>query len=219
MGGYNQYDEAYDSYQGILEMIEDMPSEFLMIFVVALLVGVVIGLALGIMFYLFYSIGLSKMGKNRGMTKTFLAFIPIANSWFAGALSDHINAANGKRTNHRTTLLILNIISEVWAIAYLTVYFQRIFMGPASGVSAELLSQMALITDAISIVILVFFSITMYSIFKEYSPRCAVAFLVLSILFSFLNPIFIFAIRNKVGTSQQPKFYYPQPPVYPQQNQ
>ena len=214
----NQYSD-YASMQELMEIFGEMPKEFYAVFLGVLVIVAVFVLAVAVTVYLFSAIGLSKMGKNRGMTKNFLAFIPVANSWYIGALADHINAANGKRTNYRVTLLICMIIAEVMGLSYYIASYWQAFNMSTSSITSSIgaLSLLSIGYSVISIVYTVFFSIVLYIIFKEYSPRYAVLFLVLSIVFSFLAPIFIFAIRNKVGTSQQPKVYYQQPPVYPNQ--
>ncbi|MEI3416017.1 MAG: hypothetical protein V8Q43_00305 [Christensenellaceae bacterium] len=50
---------------------------------------------------------------------------------------------------------------------------------------------------ALGIILTVFTYITYYKVYRSCSPDNAVLFLVLSILFSFLTPFFLFACRNK----------------------
>jgi len=211
ISGYNS--DYYELMNELEDILEDLPSEMLGAVFAVLIVALIIALGLLVLIYLFTSIGLYRMGKNRGMTNAYLAFIPFASVYYLGALSDQINAANGKQTTHRVKILTFYLV--YLGCSFIGGMFQGVAMAMGSMGLVALTSLFSLATAAFSIVYIVFYYIALYTIFKEYSPKCAVAFLVLSIFFSITTPFFIFALRNKVGTSQQPKYYYPQPPVYP----
>ncbi len=210
-GSYNNYTDQLE------EILEELPTDMLGLILAVLLGVLIVWLAIVILVYLFMAIGLYRMGKNRGMTNAYLAFIPVADIYYLGALRDRINAANGKKTNYRVKLL------TVYLVHFGCIFFESLFQGMA--MASNMTAFMALTTifslasTGFMITYIVFYYIALYTVFKEYSPNHAVVFLVLSILFGITTPFFIFAIRNKVGTSQRPKYYYQQPPYYPQQYQ
>ncbi|MBQ7089721.1 MAG: hypothetical protein IJN82_01245 [Clostridia bacterium] len=213
--GYNN--EYYEALNEVENLLNEVPSEMLGVIIAVLLGMLVLVVALAVLFYLFTAFGLYRMGKNRGMTNAYLAFIPVADVYYVGALSDQINAANGKQTNIRVKLFSFYLV--YFGCNLISGLFQGFALATGMLQGAAFMSVFSLIVTAFSIVYTVFFYIALYAIYKEYSPNRAAAFLVLSILFSFTMPFFIFALRNKVGTSQQPKMYDPQQPIYPQQYQ
>ena len=142
----------------------------------------IICLLSGLIFYILQSIGLMKLAKRNNIKHSWLAFIPVANTYIHGkvAFEDKIKTF---------TLLGLKIISTASLNALLnTVLFYFNFNTTAITNNT--------MTHIISFVYMIFLFYALYQIFKKYSDK-AVIMLVFSILScGLLTPIFLFAIRN-----------------------
>ena len=143
-------------------------------------------LLIGLLAYILFALGLSRIAKLRGLDNSFLAWIPVAQSYLLGQVADDICSRQGKQTNYRTILLVLNIVSIAGGLI------------PIIG---------SLAAFGCSIAYVVFQAIALYAIYKDYSPDNAVIMLVTSIIFT-ISWIFLFAIRNKqpvtLGGGQYP---------------
>lgn len=134
--------------------------------------------------YIFKAIGFYTIAKRRGINNPWLAFIPLAQEYIMGDIYDNINAYKFKQTNYKILLLVLVLITST-SSGY-------------TNVSMFALSTFLFwVTSIVSIVFRVFSLIAIFNIFKEYSPKNAVLFLVLSICL-YVDFIFIFAIRKNV---------------------
>jgi hypothetical protein len=61
--------------------------------------------------YIFMALGLFGMAQNRGLKNPWLAWIPVANLWLLGCISDQYHyVTRGKECNRRTKLLTLKIL-------------------------------------------------------------------------------------------------------------
>ena len=142
----------------------------------------IICLLSGLIFYILQSIGLMKLAKRNNIKHSWLAFIPVANTYIYGkvAFEDKIKTF---------TLLGLKIVSTASLNALLnTVLFYFNFNTTAITNNT--------MTPIISFAYMIFLFYASYQIFKKYSDK-AVIMLVFSVLScGLLTPIFLFAIRN-----------------------
>ena len=164
---------------------------------------VLFALAYGVISYVFFSLGLYGISKNRGYNKPWLAWIPFCNSYLQGAVADDIERRYGRRSNYRKLLL-------GFLISYFVIYpfvFALMFslQTISSSEQSSLLLIPALLLPLVAIAAIVCYAvfnyISLYKIYKDYVPNNATAFLVLSIFFSFLTPFFVFSLRNKPAAS------------------
>lgn len=73
---------------------------------------------LGILSYVFLAIGLYSIAKRRGIKKPWLAWIPVANVWLLGCVSDQYQyVVHGAQKSKRKAMLTLQIIITVLAVA------------------------------------------------------------------------------------------------------
>lgn len=163
--------------------------------------------ALGITFYLLGAFGLYNIAKRRGMNNAFMAFIPIANTYYLGKLADDINATMNKKTNNAKRILTLIIL--VLGLGFVAGIVGGVSVGinmlaAKSGMfySSAIITIFTVLLSialfACNITLLIFEYIALYTVYKEYSPNNATVFLVLTILFSdAASSIIMFAIRNK----------------------
>ncbi len=148
--------------------------------------------------YIFQSIGLYNIAKNRGMKNPFIAFIPFANIYYFGKIADDIDATMSKKSNYAVKLLsfyIVKSVLSVFAVPFVVAAFlleTYIFLAAATLIT--------LLTSVFSVCYMIFMYIALYRIYKEYSPDNAVLFEILSVICHVTVCIFIFVIRhNKSG--------------------
>lgn len=194
--------------------------------------------------YVFTALALYTIAKRRGIDHPWLAWIPFANTWLLGCISDQYRAvARGETTYRRRWLLFTEIACSVIAVLVVVLCFVMLMnmfsfsMGNlenldhmSEAMEAELLSAimgpavgmvlLALVVIPVAIVNAVFSFIALHDIYKSCDPGNATLYLVLSIFISYVQPVFLFICRNKDGgmpvrVAPQPE-YVPYQPIYDQ---
>lgn len=101
--------------------------------------------------YIFLAVGLYTMAKRRGIRNPWLAWIPVANMWLLGCLSDQYQyVALGQQKNKRKTLLALEIVVLVLStivIVIFAVWFVKLLGFFLPDFSPELLAELASMTE------------------------------------------------------------------------
>ena len=173
--------------------------------------------AIGITLFVLQALGIFENSKKLGFTKPWLAFIPVISAFSLGRVGDLYVKKDGRKSAPlKYWLLILSVLNFLFLILFFVI-FAIIISKFYIGVSDKIIANEMLTTEIFKILIpiIVFYfiaavtSITyqiiyyinLWRIFKIFDNNNAVLFLVLSIVFSFLAPIFIFVIKNK-----EPKF-------------
>lgn len=184
-----------------------MTDRVMLVVMIVYMVVLSFALIYGALVYVLQSLGLHTIAKRRCIHHSWLAWVPVANMWVLGSISDQYQyVTKGKIRNRRKVLLGLLIGVYV----FLTVFFVMLIAGVMGGefsfdvpgslaVAASLGGSVFfyLIAWALSMVALVFQYIVYYDLFASCNPNNAVVFLVLSIFFNFLLPFFVFASRKK----------------------
>ncbi len=181
---------------------------------------------IGIVMYLLQAFGLYNMGKSLGLQNPWLSFIPVANLYAFGKIAEQYIKADGRKSaKFSKILLTLYIILFVILIAFLVFMVAIIMMDAMSDPNVNayfeseefaatavftfviplLLGYFALLGVAIALSIVEY--IAMWRIFAIFDNDNATLYLVLSIFFSFLSPIFIFVLRNR-----EPRILFAQQP-------
>lgn len=185
---------AFDYYSNDLSGLAAFGGVFAIIALI--LFGLVlIFLAFAVVKYVLGSIGLYTIAKNRKFDNPWLAWIPIARDYYIGRIADDINATMAKRSNLRKIILALAAtqFGVSFISGFITAILAAVGMAPLASVIALSLSA---ITYLATIAYAVIYFISLYKVYKEYTPSNAVLFEVLSIIFS-IGDFFLFAIRNK----------------------
>ena len=179
----------------------------------ALLVG--IGLLIGLVMYIFQAIGIMKMHKNLGLKGGWMAFLPLVNYFAFGKVAQQYIKQNGKKSAKFSVIFLvfglLNILFSLLMGFFVGIEFSTVVMG----MNMELVDAMlvlSLITEVFYFIFmavyLVFYYIALWRIYAIFSNQSATLLLVLSIVFTFLQPFVIFAIRNRepacVETKEEP---------------
>ena len=166
---------------------------------------------LSVAMYVFGSLGLYTLASRRGIRNPWLAWIPVVNVWIIGSLSDQYRyVVKGEEKNKRKTLLILHIINFVLGIALL-VFLILLVVGLVRHEMynySESAAQMEILRSAIgmgcvgmiltgtAIALAIIRYMALYDIFMSMDPGNCVLYLVLSIIFSFTEPFFLFFNRT-----------------------
>ena len=178
---------------------------FAIIAIVLLLASLV-----GVVFYLLQTVAIYKIAKRRGLKHAWLAWIPVGQAWILGCISDQYQyVVKGQIRNRRFAVLILAAVSTMLGVIMSLGSFGTIgsMISALFGIGDPSQMQVvapvmagglaALFNSVVSIAYLVFLIITLYDLYVSCNPNNAVVFLVLGIIFAFLQPIFIFSCRNK----------------------
>lgn len=221
------------SYSGAPD--ESVAVMFAAIWIVVMLVCGAVGIAV----YIFRSLAVYTVAKRRGLNRPWLAWIPVASDYLLGSISDQYKyLTQGKNQSRRKVLLGLSIGVTACGVLCVgvciglvvkvvtSIYGWTTDAQLAAAVMGPVLSVMgiSLVMSIVSIVWMVFYYMCKYDLYKSCDPKNAVAYLVLSILFNILDPIFLMVVRNKdLGMPPRkpepvPEYYQPQrapqtPPV------
>lgn len=165
--------------------------------------------------YVLTALALYTVARRRGLKNPWLAWIPVADSWLLGSLSDQYRyVVKGEHTHRRAFLLFFRILTVVLTLSLLglvgSLCFQ-VFGGMMRQDVIPDLLLMQIVRQATSLLVVglpllgisiaycVFRFMALYDVYMSMEPENTVLFLVLSILFRITEPFFLFFSRNKDG--------------------
>ncbi len=217
------YEKLLEELWRIFQQALADPEVVGMLTAIAIVVGVclLISLVLSLVLYILKAKGLYTMAKRRGIEYAWLAWIPYADYWVAGSLSDQYKTTvQGKKSYNRIILLALMLASVVLSGSSMGISFgmleDTVENALRGGMEAYVLLSMLgsfvdLLQFGVSMAGLVFWQITLYDIYSAAAPNSRVAYLVLGIIFPVTVPFFLFFNRKKdegmriPGQPQQPQ--------------
>lgn len=164
-------------------------------------------LAVRLTLFVFRALSLHKIARRRGIRVAWLAWLPVGNNWVLGSIADQYQyVVKGRIKNRRLLLLLLSIVVTVLQAAAsaagisLLFSYIRIMLGgtPYETVMPTLLAfALPVIAGAGSVAWIVIRSFCVYDLYTSCATRLNVLYLVLGLVFRFLEPIFFFVCRNK----------------------
>ena len=193
-----------------MEYFFDMEDQLLM-FLPGLISGIPTGL-FGVAAYILTALAIYTISRRRGLSKPWLAWVPLVNCWLLGSLSDQYQyVVKGENKSKRKWLIVLRILKAalVFAISAFAIamlgsvvkasYYGGYLEGEFLDVLAPVLTMLgfALPYAGITIAFYVIRYIALYDVYRSLDPDNAVLYLVLSILFSPTEPFFLFFNREK----------------------
>lgn len=163
---------------------------------------------LTILLYVLESIGLYTLCSRRGLGNAWLAWIPVGNLWTLGKIADQDQEKrSGKPARLRVWMMVLLLAVPVAMILMFVVGF---VMGSFTALSENsgaggtvalgfilMMVFCYLLVVGIAIALQVLTYVAYYRLFRSCRSDLAPVFLVLGIFFSFLLPIFVFAVRKR----------------------
>lgn len=186
---YNYYNSFYNPYSGMLDVAYGILSLLLLS-----------SLFIFIVLYIFESIALYTIAKNRGIKNAFLSFIPVAEYYILGKVYDDISATMNKKTGYAARMVVLAsfaLASAVFACVFLGMSAVIGFAGGEAVMFIFMAVPFLLVQIGCTVALLIFTLISLYAVYKEYVPSNAVLFLVLSVIIPVTMPFLLFSIRNK----------------------
>ena len=149
-----------------------------------------VAIGLSVMMYVFEGFGLMEMAKKKNEKNYWLAWIPYAKEYLRGKIAYGTN---------KGAVMYLCIAVGMVVISFILSFIINIMMTfyeDSLDIVAIPLIIFTIITLLVSITYMVFYYITAYKIFKQFSEN-AVLMIVFTILTSgAMAPIFYFAIRK-----------------------
>lgn len=178
------------------------------------ILGSLFSMAFSLAFYVLQSLGLYTIADRRGIKHSWLAWLPIANTWILGSIADQYQyVAKGQIRSRRKVLLGINIAMAVLTVvligSYISVIARLISNALRMGQVSEKMLEELLMTQLLSmlgiccvmlilaVIATVFQYIAYYNLFASCNPKYEALFTVLGILFPVTLPFFVFACRNK----------------------
>ena len=165
----------------------------------------------GIAMYVLTSLGFYTIAKRRGISKAWLAWVPVVNCWLIGCISDQYRyVVKGEVKSKRKSLLTLTIVQTVLGLVFLGALTVTIISGvnsSMSGISASRIMERIMIPVIVTLGLLlpmagvgiaktILSYMAMYDLYSSCVPENNVLFLVLSIVFPVTKPFFVFFNRN-----------------------
>lgn len=201
-------------------------------FAIFWLLYMLVMLGLSIALYVLRASGMHAIARRRGIRKPWLSWIPVADNWLLGCISDQYQyVVKGRNKSKRKVMLTLSIVNAVLGLVMVVCYVVMIvnsvtgamggvsedemmmgLMGPMMGILGICIPVMG-----VSIALMVFRYMALYDLYTSCTPQNNVLFLVLSIIFNVTEPFFIFFSRKKDGgmppRRPEPTAYIPAEPV------
>ena len=181
--------------------------------------------AIMIFSYVAQGLGLSAMAKNRGIERPWLAWVPMANTWMLGRISDQYREkATGEDPNLRKKLLVRKIVQNASTLAFLglvllwyigmifAIIFSETFFLDIDALFTPMVLVLyiaLLLWIVVYTVISVFYYISQYKalfdIYRSSDPKTSTLFFVLSFFSQIALTLGIFLNRNKtLGMPPEP---------------
>ena len=160
--------------------------------------------------YVLTALAVYTVARRRGLSKPWLAWVPVVNCWLIGSLADQYRyLVKGENRSRRKWLLGLKLVlmglAAAVAVMGISIAGAAVFGGYRSEAQlirnimgpAVTLLGLALPMAGVAIAYAVIYFMAMYDIYKSMDPDNAVLFLVLSVLFRITEPFFLFFNRDK----------------------
>lgn len=163
---------------------------------------------ISLVMYLLQAFGLYGMAKGSGISAPWRGFIPFANTFLFGKIAERYVKKDGKKSaKFGGLLLAFEILTLVLAFVTIAFTISMIFVLAAAENETDLAYSIVapmvamfiscFVLMGVSIAYIVLYYVALWRIFTTFDYNNATVYFVLSILFSFLGPIFLFVLRNK----------------------
>lgn len=162
--------------------------------------------------YIFVALGLYTIAQRRNIRNPWLAWIPVAQLWVLGSLSDQYQRqVNHRATRRRRLLVLLTVLLIAMVVIVIAMLLGAVFgamsegtanlgdmtfwLGVITNLGGAALALVAMFVVLIALTVLQYMAL--YDIYRSCEPANATLFLVLSIFFHFAQPICLMLCRDK----------------------
>lgn len=153
---------------------------------------IILPLALMLAAYIFKALGMYTIAEQRRIDYPWLAWVPVANGWLLGCISDQYRyVTRGESRKLRTVLVVFPVIEAVLAIAVFAAAAGSLIAG-----GEVINTATVIISILLSLVRLTHYMIEQAATFdlhRSCNPETAVLFLVLGLIVPGLRSVFLFA--------------------------
>ena len=165
--------------------------------------------AIGIATYVLSALALYTIASRRGINHPWLSWVPVANIWILGSLSDQYRyVVKGENKSKRKSLLTLCIIRSAITVLIIIAAMVMVVgavretvygMGGEDRIIGAVLSILALSLPMAGVALaeMILRYMALYDLYTSCDPQNNVLFLVLSVLFNVTEPFFLFFNRNR----------------------
>lgn len=158
--------------------------------------------------YLLEAVGLYGMAQRSGISRPWRGFVPFANTFLFGKIAEKYRRRDGKRSaKFSVLLLVFEVLTLIFSITTMAFVISMISVLATSYNDSELNASIVVpmiamlaccfVLIGVLIAYVVIYYVALWRIFTAFDYNNATVYFVLSILFSFLGPIFLFVLRNK----------------------
>ncbi len=177
---------------------------FLIVFAVLLIYVGAIGVCIAD--YIMSSLGLYRLAKRRGISKPWLAWIPVANAWTVGAVADEYDEKCGFKRNWRRVLLTLSIVIVggviLWYVAMLGFMFSQMdnmySMNMGAFLAVFIPSYIIILAAALCAMALIACrAVCLFKIYESTVPEKPLKYLLLSLLVPLAEAICLIRCADK----------------------
>ena len=160
--------------------------------------------------YVLGALGLYSIAKRRKLNRPWLAWIPVAQAWIIGSLSDQYRyVKHGQVKNKRKWLLALECLTIIVVLITVVLVIVNVVGLVTAGPMSEDAYAVAALSIALQFMLLwlgamaaviaraIIHFMAMYDIYTSLNPAYNVVFLLVSIFFNVTEPFFLFFNRNK----------------------
>ena len=167
---------------------------------------------LGIAVYVLSSLGFYTIAKRRGISRPWVAWIPVVRFWLVGCISDQYRyVVKGQDKSKRKSLLILSIINALLSVAtivmlvVLVVNCVQVLMYDFTGdaairamlVPGIVCLALSAVLFGVAIAFSVIYYMAMYDVYTSCNPEYNTLFLLLGIFFRVTEAFFVFFNKDK----------------------
>jgi len=168
---------------------------------------------INLILWIFQAIGLQRLGNRNNINNSWVAWLPIGDLWVLGKISD-TRKNFWKIEDTGKLFVIISVVQIIIGVIMLLGGVSAFF----TNLSFDLLAESEIFSYILYggieffdflfglsgglILLLKFWSL--YNVYSKYKGDKGVIFLILSIIFQFMIPIFLFAIRNEEENLENP---------------
>ena len=154
----------------------------------------VLAVAYALFNYVATGVSLFRMMDKTGVPNPWMAWVPFCNSYALGALADNYNLLwEAKPTSYAKKVLAWHIVVTALAQPLILALYA---MKPDTAVPTDLW-LLLLGYVAAGVVYTVFYSISLYKLYRTFAPESAVGLLVLSILVGISVPLILLVLSRR----------------------
>lgn len=186
-----------------------MDAEMLNMIVALVVAGIyLVMLAILLIGYILTAKSLHTIGNRRGIANSWLAWIPVADSWIVGSIADGHDEKLGFARKWRYVLTTLSVIGFGGIVIGYAGFFGMIISvafryAPAEPPLEEWLAPflvfyvLLIVAAVVMMVAAIVRQICIFKIYESTVPEKAVKYLLLSLLVPLAGPICLYRCRNK----------------------